>query len=114
MKLKPHTNMLRPGVLFIFSLHLFYESLSLGSLPHPHHHQGLVVTLVCQGALQEEGKHTHTRSIRQGNRSSPAPPLLLFTQKAKEEQRVEGGNDSSPVLLSADTCSSLINRITAG
>lgn len=56
--LKPHTNVLRPGVLFVFSLHLFYESLSLGSLPHPHHHQGLVVTFVCQGALQEEGKHT--------------------------------------------------------
>lgn len=57
MKLKPHTNMLRPGVLFIFSLHLFYEPLSLGSLPHLHHHQGLVVTLVCQGALQEGGQH---------------------------------------------------------
>lgn len=54
--------MLEPGVLFIFFLHLFYEPLSLGSLPHLHHHQGLVVTLVSQGALQEEGGHTRALS----------------------------------------------------
>lgn len=62
MKLKPHTDMLRPGVLFVFSLHLLDESLSLSSLPHPHHHQGLVVALVCQGALREEGKHRRVAS----------------------------------------------------
>lgn len=58
MKLKPGTNELRLGVLFVLFLHLFCELLSLSSLPHPHQHQGLVVFIVYQGALLEEGTHT--------------------------------------------------------
>lgn len=82
-KLKPHTNMLRPGVLFIFSLHLFYESLSLGSLPHPHHHQGLVVTLVCQGALQEEGKHRRMVSDKEIGRRQHRHSCISYKSKGR-------------------------------
>lgn len=39
------------GLLLILSLHFFYEPLSLGGLPHPHHHHALVVALVPERAL---------------------------------------------------------------
>lgn len=38
--------------LLVFPLHLFYEFLTFGGLPHPHHHNAFVVTLIGQGSLK--------------------------------------------------------------
>lgn len=88
--MKPKANTLRLAVLFIFFLHLFCELLSLSSLSHPHQHQGLVVFIVYQGALQEEGKH---RRLALGKERWL---LLVLTRSQRKNlnQQVEGGNDS--------------------